>query len=938
MAQSSFTQLQTTNDAEAIITKLPPRGSEVEEILEAASDCLRAQDYTQMVQVLSNADENDICIQFGLGVAHHKLRKQAIATRHFMKVIELADAEPHLLEASSALAYYYLGEIESSVGRNLAAASNFYTAMQLHNANAETVASKFRIVVPSVSSLYSKQGSALRQASKLMEAVAAYHNATATAKTDKDKLSTHTSLGNLFQSLGENKRALEQYEQAIELAGKLKDFVSLGWAHGNMGNAFLGLYQKDKAIFYLDKSLELTIKHEPSPQAIGRAYNNLGTAYQSLDDLEKAGEFYDLALSQAIYGRDVPGQARVYGNIGNLFMLQKKYDQAILHYSETLSISNDPSTKSTAYHNRGCARYEQAEMDKKKLYERLNGGNDNHRITFSGQHLEDVDANEKPAFLPTNIKKLYQSACTDLLEVIQHHEEHFQSMKGYSKGLTLSVSLMESNSRTFHRAQDCLYNLERPDTALELAEQSRARSLGELMLERKGRSLPVQFHSPLKMEQIVKIVEMQASDVVCVSYTGARLLVWVLSPINETVVSNMFQVALEDDQFEGKSLDYYLRYSITEILIERNLEMYAPCTYGDASPLSVLHELFAKPLLRVFEAVRGPPHEGRKTVRDVVFIPDSYTSLMPVVALMRSTSTTSQEFLGDHYRFQLMPSLLTLGIMSQLPPPVVEVPEDRERFCVVGNPSIPTFKYQNETWNLGKLPYATEEAEWVAHILKCKATLHEQATKMVVLSKLRGAKVVHLATHGSAAAGFLAFAGLSAGRNKDAVDDKTVLLYPDEVEKLTISPALVVLSSCDSGRGTVKADGIQGMARAFILAGAQAVLTALWRVPDESAAMFMKFFYQFLTDGFRSSEALQKATLSIRFFKKYSGYIHWSGYQLTGRDVEFRVANGNGERLLRSKVGRCGPFPRLEVVSALERAFVMDPHLPTDVQVRDIHV
>ena len=90
-----------------------------------------------------------------------------------------------------------------------------------------------------------------------------------------------------------------------------------------------------------------------------------------------------------------------------------------------------------------------------------------------------------------------------------------------------------------------------------------------------------------------------------------------------------------------------------------------------------------------------------------------------------------------------------------------------------------------------------------------------------------------------------------------------------------------------SGRGTVKADGILGMARAFILAGAQAVLTTLWRVPDESASVFMQFFYQYLMEGHRASVSLQKAILSVRCFLKYSQYIHWSGYQLTGRKIQF---------------------------------------------------
>ena len=280
----------------------------------------------------------------------------------------------------------------------------------------------------------------------------------------------------------------------------------------------------------------------------------------------------------------------------------------------------------------------------------------------------------------------------------------------------------------------------------------------------------------------------------------------------------MFQVTLSDDQFEGKSLDYYLRYSLSELLIENNMEMYSISSYDEPSPLTVLYDLFGRPLLNVLQSVYSQTNtpESEDAMRDVILVPDSYTNLMPIVALL---NIATEKFLGDKYRFRYMPSLLTMGILCQLPEVVVEVREESRSFCIVGNPTIPPFKYQGDTWNLGKLPHATKEAEWVAHILKCNPTLHEQATKMVVTSMMSTAKIVHLATHGSATSGFLAFAGRGSSRSKQVSEEKLVLLYPEEVEKLSISPALVVLSSCDSGRGVVKADGIQGMARAFILAG-----------------------------------------------------------------------------------------------------------------------
>ncbi len=883
-----------------------------------AADCLHAQDYSRMIMALSK-ETPTIAVLFGCGLAHYKLRKYKDAVKNFTEMDQLASM--NLSENGNIyLSQYYLGEISFTQNQHQKAAQHYRKASRAYTT--ESVAKRYRIVQTSLATIYSKQGSALRQAQKIMEAVKAYKEALKVASTKKDKLAAFTSLGNLYQSLGENASALVQYEHTITLSEELGDFISLGWAHGNLGNAYLGLHQKQKALKHLEKSLQLTIDHEPTPQAIGRAYNNLGTAYQSLNELEKAKEYYDLALNQAIYGIDLGGQARVYGNYGNVLMIQKKYEPAISHYTEALSISKDRSTRSTAHHNRGCAYYEKAEIDKKEILGvGKPSGDDEFYITY-----HDPEAKEKPLskVYTKSVREKYSNGCNDLTEVVQYHEETFQTIKGSAQGLSLSVSLFETNSRTFHRLQDCLFNLGEWDNALEVAEQSRARTLGELLLQRKTGQLEMELTSPLKLDQIGAILKTVDTCVVFISYTGARLLAWVFIPQQGKITTERFQVALEDDQFDGKSLDYYLRYSLADELIENTVEMYSECTYYQSPPLTKLYHLFGKPLLEILTKF-GPPFH-----RDVVLIPDSYTNLMPVTSLLNNAS---HQFLGDKFCFRTMPSLLTLGILGQLPEVVVRVPEESHNFCVVGNPSVPTFKYQGETWNLGKLPYATEEAEKIAHILKCSPTLHEQATKSVVQSMISVAKIIHLATHGSATAGFLAFAGLGSSRSRSVSDEKLVLLYPEEIEKINISPALVVLSSCDSGRGTVKADGIQGMARAFILAGAQAVLTTLWRVPDESAAVFMQFFYQYMMDGFKGSHALQKAILSIRSFKKYSRYIHWSGYQLSGREIQFVVAESlTGEALLK-EIGPCAVFPQLEVVKKLEKVFIKDAYCPSDVQV-----
>ena len=896
------------------------------EQIKQAAELIHAQAYGRIPEVLALGDlspdippEIQVAYKFGHALAFLKMNKNKKATVLFQECEEIASDTQKFGDVS--LCNIYLGDIDLSRQCYLEAAQHYSKAVECYNT--ETVAQEFKMITPSLSGIYAKLGSAYRNASKVTDAIQGFKNAIATGESKKDKLSAHTSLGNLYQSVGENASALKEYEQSIRLSEELEDYISLGWAHGNMGNAYLGLYQREKALFHLQKSLNLAIDHEPTPQAIGRAYNNLGTAHQALNELKKAEENYDLALGQAIYGNDTAGQARVYGNIGNLLMVKKDYERAIPHYSEVLRLSRDKSTVSTAYHNRGCAYYELAES-KKMDYLKYET-----RIPKFYLHLPSMMENEnEPPILPSSVKKLYRNSGHDLREVVKFHEETLESIKGSSRGLTLSVSLFESNSRTFHRLQDSLVGVGECLKALIVAEQSRARTLGELMLKRKGWQIEPSLKAPLDLEQVTTIVKSQSQPVVYLSYTGARLLIWVLVPKGDTILTGMIEVPLQDDQFNGKSFDYYVRYSLTEVLVEKSFEMYSSHDYSnpDANePVKSLYNLIAKPLKELLEKLCNS--EGK--VLSVILIPDSYTTLLPLTCLLGPDGS----FLGDQYTFRIMPSLLTMGIMDQLPPTAVSIPNDSQNTCVVGNPTIPPFLYNGEQWNLGKLPHATKEAEWVAHILKTSPILEEQATKSAVLMRIMNSKVIHIATHGSAAAGFLAFAGLITSRSKEVTDASSVLIYPADIEQQNIAPALVVLSSCDSGRGTVKADGIQGMARAFILAGAQAVLTTLWRVPDESACIFMQFLYQYLVDGLEGSSALQKAVLSLRCFVKYSQYIHWSGYQLSGREIKFEVSKFDVTKLLDIRLGSSSVFPRLEVVKQLKHAFISDPHVPTDVQI-----
>ena len=294
-----------------------------------AIECFHAQDYNTMITMLTcrkpQRYEDILLSKFGCGLAYYKLAKISSATGYFKECMELAQS--YHSTADISLVCVYLGDISSMDNDYIRAAGYYFEAVKNHGTG--IMGEMFKLVMPTMSALYTKQGAALRQASQMAKAVEAFRLAIGAAECAKDRMSAHNSLGNLLQSLGDHAGALEEYKVCISLGEELKDYISLGWTHGNMGNTYLGLHEKDKALHYLKKSLDLVLIHEPTPAAICRAYNNLGTAYQALNELDLAEENYKLARDQAAYGNDKAGEGRALGNLGNLFLLRMDYPHAI---------------------------------------------------------------------------------------------------------------------------------------------------------------------------------------------------------------------------------------------------------------------------------------------------------------------------------------------------------------------------------------------------------------------------------------------------------------------------------------------------------------------------------------------------------------------------------------------------------------------------------
>lgn len=134
---------------------------------------------------------------------------------------------------------------------------------------------------------------------------------------------------------------------------------------------------------------------------------------------------------------------------------------------------------------------------------------------------------------------------------------------------------------------------------------------------------------------------------------------------------------------------------------------------------------------------------------------------------------------------------------------------------------------------------------------------------------------------------------------KNPKDGDDVLKMQDVQEK-GLTARLVVLSCCYTSRGNISAEGVVGIARAFLCAGARSVVASLWKIDDCLTTKFMTYFYKYLVDNEEmASIALQHAMKDLRDYLKDDSdpekrggkgpaEKYWAPFVLIGDDVTLK--------------------------------------------------
>ena len=450
----------------------------------------------------------------------------------------------------------------------------------------------------------------------------------------------------------------------------------------------------------------------------------------------------------------------------------------------------------------------------------------------------------------------------------------------------LKVSLFEGQQEVYRSLEEVLIARNKPEAALEVSERGRARVFIEQLRKRQVKQPEVNTASFPSIQEIKQTAQQHNATLVVYSIgidplpgifkknQSRNLFVWIVQPTGKIELRT---VDLSLQQSSLVALIHLTRQAIgarghrATLIAKLSPEAERISRNQQAQQLQQLHKLLIDPIASLL-----PTDPNQR----VIFIPQGELFLVPFPALQDANG----KYLIEKHTILTAPSIQVLDLTRKQAEAQKSRGSKQQTALVVGNPTMPKVRTRigGDLEQLSNLSGAEKESEAIAHLLKTKPIIGNQATKSSIVKQLPNARLIHLATHGLlddfkglGVPGAIALAPDGTGKDNDG------LLTSDEILDMKLNAELVVLSACDTGRGRITGDGVIGLSRSLITAGVPSVMVSLWSVPDAPTAKLMtKFYYNWQERHLDKAQSLRQAMLDT--MKDHPNPIDWAAFTLIG--------------------------------------------------------
>ena len=704
------------------------------------------------------------------------------------------------------------------------------------------------------------------------------------------------NIGSVYESSDELSKALEYFQLALPLSRSTGDRRIEAYILSNTGSTYRKLGEPGKALDYLNQALSL---RRAVVDKYGEAYTliNLGDSYGAHKEPLKALEYYRQALQLSRITGDRAAQtktlyalARTHGELGNLVEARTDIEAAlnIIESTRTEMVSQQLrspylATKKGSYEfyvdllmrlhqiqpsaghdaaaiqisERGRARslleiLNEARADirqgvdpvlleqERSLQQQLSVKAERLTRLLGGKHTEeqetaarkDVDAiladyHDVEAQIRAKSPRyasLTQPQPLSLKEIQQMLDQDT---------LLLEYALGEDRSYLWAVTPTSIKSFELPKRA---AIETVAQRFYKLVTENENRAIPAQAEAATALSQL--LLAPVASDL------GQKRLVIVSDGALQYVPFAALPIPMVIGEPRAAN--------------SRTRSNRQPSTHK-YQPLIVQHEIVQLPSASVLGVLRQQTAGRTQAANMVAVLADPvFQSVDPRVKHDKASASESQGAASD--------------ISNE-----AHVESDLKRSA-----------RESGLQDLQRLPFSRREAEAIVALAPAgqslKALDFDASRATVTGDKFARYRIIHFATHGLLNTVHPELSGIVLSLVDEAGRPQDGFLRLHEIYNLNLPAELVVLSGCQTALGKqVKGEGLIGLTRGFMYAGAARIVVSLWEVNDEATADLMRRFYEgMLKKGMRPAAALRTAQLAMWKSKWWNAPYYWAGFVMQG--------------------------------------------------------
>ena len=701
------------------------------------------------------------------------------------------------------------------------------------------------------------------------------------------------NLGGIYFYTGNDDAAVDYIQKTIKLGEEMGDQELISTQIGNFGVYYFGKSNYKKALEYFRKSLR-SQEESNDERGIVRSLNYIAEAQRKMGDYDLALETYQQALGKAESLTMKPFIGVSQAGIGEIYYGKKQMAEAETHTSKAIEISREGNDWEILWNA----------LLAKGLILR-DSGRPGEAIAFMKEAvgvIESVRAAMDQAEQKSGYFQTKRQAYEDLIQLLIQEQrtgeafEYAQMSKARAFLDMLAEAEVSPEGNLSPQVRERKNHISKAlmDIQNEIRLEAEKENIDRLkvgQLENQRTELERQYSNLLVeiREQNPAYASLQYPEPIQLPRAQGLL-------DDQTVLLEYFVgedrstlFAVTRSEFEEYALPGE-RILIDEIRKIRDV-LQKPDGVWEASEQA--HSNYLKLSALLYDQLVRPAQAALKQKQRIVIAPDGPLNYLPFESLISGAPAktapidfSTLPYLSLDYEIHYVPSISVLAVRHERKPD-----QHQKELVVFANPSLPGAAQDPalvRDWAgvLGSLPYARAEAEGIAELYKSKEVSiyvgQDASEKNVKGSRLDQYRRIHFASHGLIDEKRPQFSALVL--SPDSKEEEDGYLTMQEVFDLKLRADLVVLSACKTGLGQeIRGEGISGLSRAFLCAGAPSVLVSLWNVYDRSTADFMISFYRNMRQkNLGKARALRESRLEMIRSGKYSHPYYWSPFVLIG--------------------------------------------------------